>query len=332
MRISVAMTTYGGEKYILEQLNSLLNQTRKADEVIIRDDRSSDNTAKIVEEFISSHGLKNWKFSINEQNLGFIKNFHKVLSEVSGDIIFLCDQDDVWHEDKLEKVERLFIEDPEITAVNSSFDLIDGEGKKIQPYDKKGWSNHNLIYGTASEGEIKEIPFEQIIKSNISPGCTIAISRKLKEYYVKNAAFLIPHDYELNIYAAELGKLIFYNCKLISYRIHSGNTIGIDNASGEAAKTSFNGTEQRREELLEVQEALEKFLRRYSESDDDAVLKYIKAYKSFTRNRRACLSEHNFCAWLKMWKSFKAVRPYITARQYVGDFIYMMKIQKLFQK
>lgn len=99
-KISVAMTTYNGEKYLREQLDSLYSQTRIPDEIIVTDDLSSDNTVKILEEYKKSKGLK---YFINKKRLGVNKNFEKSVSLCSGDYISFCDQDDIWLPEKIEK-------------------------------------------------------------------------------------------------------------------------------------------------------------------------------------------------------------------------------------
>jgi glycosyltransferase involved in cell wall biosynthesis len=78
-----------GKKFILKQLDSILNQTLKPDEVIIRDDCSTDNTCKIIKNFINNNELDNWFFEINSCNEGYKKNFKKLLSLARGDFIFL---------------------------------------------------------------------------------------------------------------------------------------------------------------------------------------------------------------------------------------------------
>ncbi|MCQ2441204.1 MAG: glycosyltransferase [Clostridia bacterium] len=104
LKISVAMTSYNGEKFIKTQLSSLLKQIRKPDEVIIVDDVSTDNTVEIIKDFITENGLYDWKLTVNEENLGFKQNFKKALSLATGDIIFLCDQDDDWCEDTIASI------------------------------------------------------------------------------------------------------------------------------------------------------------------------------------------------------------------------------------
>lgn len=99
MKTSVALCTYNGEKYIKEQLDSILNQTKKVDEIIVCDDCSSDKTVEILNHYSSTNpGL--FKIYINEQNLRSVKNFEKAITLCTGDIIFLSDQDDFWVNEK----------------------------------------------------------------------------------------------------------------------------------------------------------------------------------------------------------------------------------------
>ena len=116
MKISLVMATYNGAKYLNEQLDSIKNQTLKLDEVIIVDDVSTDDTSYLVEKYISNHQL-NWIFIKNEKNLGYKGNFKKGLAHASGDVIFLCDQDDIWHLDKVERMVEALKNHPEIKAL-----------------------------------------------------------------------------------------------------------------------------------------------------------------------------------------------------------------------
>ena len=97
IRTSVAMATYNGAEYVVEQLESIRTQSMPVDEVIIHDDRSTDDTVAIVEKYIREHGLeRNWKVSQNPKNLGYAANFIGAVKETEGEYIFFCDQDDIW--------------------------------------------------------------------------------------------------------------------------------------------------------------------------------------------------------------------------------------------
>lgn len=105
MKISVAMATYNGERFIRAQLDSLAAQTRPPDELIVVDDCSQDRTLEIVTEFLASAPF-NVKIYRNAQNLGWSENFLKAISLCTGDWIALCDQDDVWMSTKLSSIHR----------------------------------------------------------------------------------------------------------------------------------------------------------------------------------------------------------------------------------
>ena len=95
MRLSVAMCTYNGEKYIREQLMSIRNQTLRIDEIVICDDCSEDDTVEIIENLIRQYDLP-VRLHVNTWNHGYRKNFEQAICRCSGDIIFLSDQDDIW--------------------------------------------------------------------------------------------------------------------------------------------------------------------------------------------------------------------------------------------
>ena len=109
MKLSIVLSTYNGEAYITEQLDSILNQTRKADEVLIFDDCSTDNTPQIIKQFISGHNLTTWKFAVNHENKGWKRNFMEGIWSTSGDLVFPCDQDDIWMPQKLERIMNPFM-------------------------------------------------------------------------------------------------------------------------------------------------------------------------------------------------------------------------------
>ncbi|WP_305209499.1 glycosyltransferase, partial [Dubosiella newyorkensis] len=100
--ISVAMATYNGENYISEQIDSIINQTRKVDEIVIVDDHSTDQTVPILLHLQKDHPEWNIKIHVSTKNVGYKTNFKNAIELTSGDLVFLCDQDDIWHKDKVE--------------------------------------------------------------------------------------------------------------------------------------------------------------------------------------------------------------------------------------
>ena len=131
MKISIAMATYNGMKYIQEQLDSIRLQNMKADELIITDDASTDGTYEYIKKYIEQNELAGWRIERNVERIGYICNFNKALSMCSGDIVFTCDQDDIWHRDKIEILSRLMDGNKEIKVAASSFEFIEADGEKI---------------------------------------------------------------------------------------------------------------------------------------------------------------------------------------------------------
>ena len=135
--ISVAMTTFNGEKYIEKQIESILNQSLSVDEIIICDDGSTDNTIELMKKY-------NVQIIQNKKNLGYKLNFKKAMEKCKGDYIFLCDQDDIWKKDKVKEMISIMEKNRNIHVLASSFEYIDENGTLIISKNKKGYSNHNL--------------------------------------------------------------------------------------------------------------------------------------------------------------------------------------------
>ena len=131
MKVSVVMTTYNGKRFIKEMLDSLRNQTRSIDELLIYDDQSTDGTPQFIEEYIEKYALTGWNVIVNDTNLGWEKNFLQGLSNASGDVIYPCDQDDIWHLDKIEKMTLAFEENPQILLLVSGFHAFSEYGGKM---------------------------------------------------------------------------------------------------------------------------------------------------------------------------------------------------------
>lgn len=135
LKLSAVLACYNGEKYIEKQLNSILDQSRKIDEVIVTDDRSSDRTVELVNRCLAACPPKNWKCEINETNLGFAENFRKALEQATGDLIFLCDQDDIWKQDRAEQMAAIMECHPEIGLLNTDYaSFRDGENLLMGDY------------------------------------------------------------------------------------------------------------------------------------------------------------------------------------------------------
>ena len=169
MKVSLVMAVYNGEKYLIEQLDSIRKQTYLIDEVILIDDVSTDNSYELIHQYIDGYKLINWKLIKNENNLGYRKNFKKGLEIVDGDIIFLSDQDDRWHLNKIEvMVEKM--SQSNILSLASSFNFMDQDGNCFEIEKQKGKSNNNLLFQEVNK-ELTKVNLKTVLQSNFSQGC-----------------------------------------------------------------------------------------------------------------------------------------------------------------
>lgn len=222
-KISIVICTFNGEKFIENQISSILFQTRKADEILILDDNSCDNTF----ELINNYDLKKNNITMikNQNNLGYIKNFEKGIMLANHEIIVLCDQDDVWKENKLEKIEAYFQKNDNKSVVFSNGDLIDENGKIF-----KGKSLWDSVGFTYSDNYNEKKLLKLLMRKNIVTGATIAFRKEFR-----NIIIPINPDFVHDIWISKLAALNFElgtipEC-LIKYRIHENQNIGINKSS-----------------------------------------------------------------------------------------------------
>ena len=292
--ISIAMTTYNGEKYVIKQLNSIVNQTRKPDEVIIVDDCSTDNTLQLVSHFILSNKLNsNWKLITHDENKGYIQSFHDAIEKVSGNIIFLCDHDDIWVSDKIENMSRLMIENQEIVALASKFRKIDSEDNLISARVSPLYSNNNLIRKRLKQDSCEQISIQEILCRNISPGCTSAFRADIKEYFLmfNSCNNTLPHDWAINIIAALKNGLYFVNKTTTEYRLHDSNAIGIQTpAHLQDREKSLLTIQNQQISMKSLIELLSDFSY-FEEKDTKCSLRYITKLIQITETRINNISE-----------------------------------------
>lgn len=211
MRISVAMCTYNGEKYIKEQLNSILAQTRPIDEIVVCDDGSSDSTVAILNEVLGSSNIE-YKIVRNEKNLGFIKNFEKSISLCSGDVIFFSDQDDVWNPVKVEEMTQTFENNPNCVLCYSDAVVMNSDLSEVIDSSL----NQQCQISSASVQA-------DAIDGRFPSGCTECV----KASFVHNIMpFRFGHDQWVAMCAACFGDVAYIDEPLIKYRRHSSAVTG----------------------------------------------------------------------------------------------------------
>lgn len=205
MKISIAMATYNGADYILEQLESFVCQSRLPDELVICDDGSIDGTLDIVAEFSKSAPFIVRVYK-NENRLGYCQNFCNAISKSTGDIVFLSDQDDVWLEDKLRLVEREFNSKSDVMVV----------------------INNQII----ADGNIQDIGVTQLDRINelnlgvdwFVTGCCSAIRRPFIDVVLPIPGSFHAHDVWINKIAVMVGVRAIIDKPLQLYRRHGFNS------------------------------------------------------------------------------------------------------------
>ncbi len=324
MKISLAMATYNGEKYVKTQLDSILNQTRRPDEVVIIDDCSKDNTAKIITKYIEENQL-NWSFSVAEKNSGYIGNFANALSSTTGDIVFLCDQDDEWFKDKIEKTLEVFENNPKAMGVATSYILTDADGKPFpkQPNIPNTANNGYLPFEVEKNSTVK-IDLKTIVVNCISPGCTTAFKRETVDKYVKETNRTIAHDWELQLLTAEMGEMYYLDIPLMGYRQHGNNTIGVAENDGEL---KMHSDKKGRIKIFEYQKYHIYVVDRFSYIYPKSYQKCVKAFKKFCNNREQILYHYKLLPAIKnvfLTSRVNRVMP-LKFRALLGDILYALK-------
>lgn len=206
--VSIALATYNGQNYLKEQLESIYSQSYKNIEVVAVDDCSSDETLTILQEYAEKKGFR---FYQNENNLGYVKNFERAISLCKGDYIALSDQDDIWLENKIEKLlENIGTN----LLIHSDLSLIDTNGKMIV----KNW-----------KGDLKtHLCLEDFLFSNKVTGCSVLFHKELlsESLPFPDVAY---HDWYLAVCAAKENKITYLNEALILYRQHTMQDTGFVN-------------------------------------------------------------------------------------------------------
>ncbi len=206
MKISVCMATYNGERFIREQLESILGQLEDDDEIVIVDDASADGTVRSAEEFHD----KRIRIIKQDRNRGVLQTFERALKEAVGEIIFLADQDDVWRGDKVAKIKRMFRTHADLSLVLSDCAIIDAKGEVVATTRFKSGKFH--------PGAVRNIVRNSYL------GCSMAFRRPILEYCLPFPADIPMHDMWIGILSQLVSKNGYIDEPLMSYRRHDRNS------------------------------------------------------------------------------------------------------------
>lgn len=182
--VSVVMCTYNGEKFVSEQLDSILAQTCHIDEIIVQDDCSTDNTVDIVRRYAQRHSIV--KLFVNERNLGFNDNFHHALSRATCDYVAISDQDDIWYAQKLER-QMQAIGDKDMCA--TAYDI--GASRDSAHYLAPSSNIERYVFGGGVAGHTMLISRDFLVNRNQwIEGITYDWSLLMNAYFGKGVVIL----------------------------------------------------------------------------------------------------------------------------------------------
>jgi glycosyltransferase involved in cell wall biosynthesis len=221
-RFSVAMCTYGGARFVGAQLASISAQTRPPDELVVCDDRSTDETASIVERFAASAQFP-VRLHVNELNLGSTKNFERAISLCTGDLIALCDQDDVWVEGKLARLEEEFRNSPGAGLVFSDAEVADEDARPTgaRLWESIGIDRAELVRLREGRG------LGDLLRGATVTGATAALRASLRTLVLPIPEDLhVIHDAWIALLVACVAAVSPVEETLMLYRRHTGQQVG----------------------------------------------------------------------------------------------------------
>lgn len=204
MRISIAMATYNGSRYLREQLRSIADQIRQPDELVVSDDASHDDTADLVKSYSKTVGFSVHTI-LNCSNVGYAQNFSRAIAECDGGLVFLSDQDDVWDPRKLKRMHKVAVQNPDALLLMSDAEITLGDGTPT------GLTKLNQ---TLSLG----LPATSFIT-----GCCMALRRELIEIGLPVPDTYFDHDAWFSAVAESVGGKMIVPDVLQKYRRHENN-------------------------------------------------------------------------------------------------------------
>jgi glycosyltransferase involved in cell wall biosynthesis len=218
--MAVALCTYNGAAFLRAQLESIAAQERAPDLLLVVDDASSDDSAQIAREFGRGAAFP-VRVEVNERTLGFAANFGRAIGLAEGDVVVLCDQDDVWHPSKLARLEAAFQGAPDAGVVLSDAELVDRE---LAPLGERLWDAVGLT--PARQQAMREgRAFEHLVGRTLVTGAAMAFRTAFRDLVLPIPAG-VEHDAWIALLVSAVAGVEVIPEPLVLYRQHGGNAIG----------------------------------------------------------------------------------------------------------
>ncbi len=277
-KIQILMSTYNGEKYLKEQLDSILNQSYENIEILVRDDGSTDSTLEILESYAKEH--ENLSY-YQGNNLGAIQSFFELLqnSDEKADYYAFADQDDYWLPEKLERAVSMLQKQEadmgQISLLYCSDTLLSDHNLKVLGQDCK---NPRPSYGNA-------------LVQNVCTGCTAVMNGSLRELINKTCPKdIVMHDWWFYLAATICGQVIYDDASYIKYRQHGNNEVGAKRSRLDIWKYRFGQLFQSRGELYAQLQEVENWFGDRMSKEQREMLKLVLKSKKGLKNRLKLIS------------------------------------------
>ncbi len=309
MSVGILLSTYNGEKYIINQLDSIKAQDYIDFNLYIADDCSTDNTFYTIEKYIKDHNLKNWFLSKNERNLGWKKSFMTLIDRCQEDYIFLCDQDDYWMSDKLSMMIRIMENNKEIDLLCSKY---------LEFYDDSEIGQHRK---EKTDYNVQKLENNRNLLKIEYPGCTYCFRRRIIKQATELWKEYLPHDAALWMSAFLNHKLFVLDYPLIYWRQHKESVYG-GNRVRSTTGDRHRFIKQYIVFFMELAEKQEKS----NKSEEKRNKRLINRYIKWLKYRYMFVIEHRYSY---LFRLMKYLDLYPTAQNFAGDIIDSLKREKI---
>lgn len=298
--IDVLMTTYNGEKYLQEQIESILNQTYTNIQLIISDDCSQDETKEILKKYKNHPQVKIY---YQEHNLGYVKNFEFLIKHVEHNLYMMSDQDDIWLPQKIEKTYKKMC-DEKADLVFTDLEIVDENAKTISKSFNKEMKKAHKINKTIGTNKF------EYLYNNIT-GCTILTKKELIDKilpFPENTKYII-HDSWIGLITSFNGKISYLEEPTILYRQHTNNQVGAD-------RHTYQEFNELRNLFIEVKHEL---FKTYIENQN----KFPEELKQLNNSAKTYFEEVSKKKNIsfKGWNIFHKLYKYETLSYYILNFI-----------
>lgn len=300
MKLTIVLSVYNGEKYILDQLESLSAQSRPADEVLIFDDGSTDRTVEIIREYIQKHCLNGWILTQNELNKGWKKNFIDGMTAAKGDLIFPCDQDDIWLPQKLEVMAQIMDSHSEIEVLMSNYLEFYSDGQERMGHPGSG-------------ADIVKYLLSSAVFSVDYPGCTYCVRKSLFEKALPFWWEGMEHDTLVFQTSMLRGTLYTYSAPLIRWRKHQNSAYMKESRNLKSYRVKRQWITDAKKSILRLMD----FAKSHPEEDlERDAFNVLQGNLEWLNCRERFYDRKSIVEGIRLWK----YRNYFSRfRQYPGD-------------